>query len=152
MLKNSCGVIIINTDGKVLICKPTGNENYSFPKGMSEDGETFFQTAIREVYEETNLYLYNGEKPIIDNGVLIEGIFSDNYFSINNKYKNIHLYTFHSFVQIDNSMIKCNSYFQDKNGNNLPENELSIFVDIEYALTKLSKVQAFLLKQNLEVI
>ena len=48
----SCGVII--TDGSsVLIARPTGETRYNIPKGMVDPGESFLQTAVRELEEET---------------------------------------------------------------------------------------------------
>ena len=55
------GVIIQNADGKVLIGKRKGSHSpyYSIPGGHLENGETFEQAAIKEVYEETGLTIYN---------------------------------------------------------------------------------------------
>ena len=50
---NSCGIILVNTEGKFLLLK---NKNYyDFPKGENQEGEAFLQTALRELEEETNL-------------------------------------------------------------------------------------------------
>jgi len=54
----SCGVII--TDGeKLLGCHPWGRQklNLDIPKGRQEEGETYPETAVREVQEETGLQL-----------------------------------------------------------------------------------------------
>ena len=54
-------VVIINSDGKVLVGKRTGShaQKYAIPGGHLELGETFEQCAIREVKEETNLDINN---------------------------------------------------------------------------------------------
>lgn len=52
-LEKSCGCVIINDD-KVLLVKQVDG-HWGFPKGHVEENETEEETAIREVYEETNL-------------------------------------------------------------------------------------------------
>jgi len=51
--EKSCGCVIINDD-KVLLVKQVDG-HWGFPKGHIEENETEEETAIREVYEETNL-------------------------------------------------------------------------------------------------
>lgn len=56
----SCGVIIINNN-KVLACKPYGKKQqqlgYDIPKGKMEEEEAYWQTALRELKEETGILL-----------------------------------------------------------------------------------------------
>jgi len=56
---NAAGIFIVRKDGRLLVCHPTNHSPnvWSIPKGKVEDGETNIQAAIRETYEETNLYL-----------------------------------------------------------------------------------------------
>ena len=51
--EKSCGAIVVE-DGKVLLVKHNAG-HWDFPKGHVEEGETEFETAIREVKEETNI-------------------------------------------------------------------------------------------------
>lgn len=52
----SCGVII--TDGKVILLgHSTGNRHWDIPKGSMDSGETFIDTALRELNEETSIVL-----------------------------------------------------------------------------------------------
>ena len=51
--EKSCGAIVIE-DEKVLLVKHNAG-HWDFPKGHVEEGETEFETAIREVKEETNI-------------------------------------------------------------------------------------------------
>lgn len=51
--EKSCGAIVIE-DGKVLLVKHNAG-HWDFPKGHVEEGETEFETAIREVKEESNI-------------------------------------------------------------------------------------------------
>ena len=52
--EKSCGAVIFNSEGKVLIVKHNAG-HWDFPKGHMESGESEEQTALREVKEETNI-------------------------------------------------------------------------------------------------
>jgi len=52
----TAGGIILN-DNYILLIKMHGTKIYSLPKGKAEEGELPFQTAIREIQEETGLKL-----------------------------------------------------------------------------------------------
>lgn len=50
----TCGVLL--TDGeKFLICHPTGGKWWDLPKGKQDPDETYAQTAVRELQEETGI-------------------------------------------------------------------------------------------------
>lgn len=52
----TCGVLI--TDGThLLICHPTHNVTWNLPKGRQDPGETYAETAVRELAEETGIVL-----------------------------------------------------------------------------------------------
>lgn len=55
--KVGLGVILVNSDGKVLVGKRKGShaQKYSIPGGHLDLGETFEQCAVREMKEETDL-------------------------------------------------------------------------------------------------
>lgn len=57
--EKSCGAIIVakNPTPKILIVKNKNSKTWGFPKGHVELGETEYQTALREVYEETGLHI-----------------------------------------------------------------------------------------------
>lgn len=61
MLKEkSCGAIVyafIDEKLKFLLIKHVNGKHWSFPKGHVESGETEIETALREVKEETGLYV-----------------------------------------------------------------------------------------------
>ena len=65
------GVIIVNKNGEILIGKRNGKfaPKYSIPGGTFENGETFEQTAIREIQEETNLTLTNPKVIAVTNNL-----------------------------------------------------------------------------------
>lgn len=56
--ERSCGALVytkIDNELKYLVIKQKYTNHYGFPKGHIEKGETKEQTAIREIYEETNI-------------------------------------------------------------------------------------------------
>jgi 8-oxo-dGTP pyrophosphatase MutT (NUDIX family) len=74
----SCGCIIIENNKVLLIQQKKGN--WGFPKGHVEKNETEYETAIREVKEETNL------------DVKIEDVnkkYIDTYFAKKNEFKEV---------------------------------------------------------------
>ena len=53
------GLFLVRKDGKILITHPTGGDHWSIPKGGNNSGETAFESAIRETFEETNFIIKN---------------------------------------------------------------------------------------------
>jgi len=51
----SCGTLIINKRGELLLCHVTGTDKWDIPKGMQDPGETPLEAARRELREETGL-------------------------------------------------------------------------------------------------
>jgi 8-oxo-dGTP pyrophosphatase MutT (NUDIX family) len=50
-------VLIFDPQGRLLLLRRTDTGDWAIPGGMMEPGETFTQTALREVEEETGLVL-----------------------------------------------------------------------------------------------
>ena len=75
----SCGAVIYKKDDeglKYLIIRDR-NDNYGLPKGHTEEGETFKETALREIKEEVGLdveldekFIYSFDYPIKEGKVL----------------------------------------------------------------------------------
>ena len=53
---------IVERDGRVLVVHRPKYDDWSFPKGKLEDGETWEEAALREVEEETGLRCLLGEE------------------------------------------------------------------------------------------
>ena len=51
----SCGTLVLNTAGQLLLCHVTGTPKWDIPKGMRDDGESCREAAMRELYEEAGL-------------------------------------------------------------------------------------------------
>ena len=55
IILNAAGAIITREDGKILLQRRSDNGNWSLVGGLMEIGETYAQTALREIREETGL-------------------------------------------------------------------------------------------------
>lgn len=55
LLQDGAAVIIVNEKGQILLQSRADRNKWGLPGGCQELGETFIETAIREVLEETNL-------------------------------------------------------------------------------------------------
>jgi 8-oxo-dGTP pyrophosphatase MutT (NUDIX family) len=53
----SCGVVILNTQGEVLLCHATETSHWDIPKGQGEPDEEPVEAALRELVEETGIVL-----------------------------------------------------------------------------------------------
>ena len=54
MITTTCGILITNgTD--ILICHPTNSTHWDIPKGRQDPGESYADSAIRELWEETGI-------------------------------------------------------------------------------------------------
>jgi predicted NUDIX family NTP pyrophosphohydrolase len=53
----SCGVVVLNEHGGVLLCHATETRHWDIPKGMGEGDETPLVTALREMDEETGVVI-----------------------------------------------------------------------------------------------
>ncbi|PLZ00339.1 NUDIX hydrolase [Burkholderia sp. WAC0059] len=53
----SCGVVLLDPDGRALLAHATGTDHWDIPKGQGEIGETEVEAALREMVEETGFVL-----------------------------------------------------------------------------------------------
>lgn len=53
----SAGIFLVNKEGKILIGHPTNHDPnfWSIPKGKIDKGESAFEAAVRETWEESNV-------------------------------------------------------------------------------------------------
>lgn len=68
-MDTTCGAFLLSGD-KLLACHPTYQEPglLSIPKGLMEPGERFIDAMIREVFEETGLFLGDFRYNVISSG------------------------------------------------------------------------------------
>jgi 8-oxo-dGTP pyrophosphatase MutT (NUDIX family) len=51
----SANVVVVNDEGALLVIHRTDNDNWAFPGGAMDLGESLITTAVREVKEETGI-------------------------------------------------------------------------------------------------
>jgi putative (di)nucleoside polyphosphate hydrolase len=51
----SCGTLVIDAAGRLLLGHVTHTAKWDIPKGMQDPGESTLEAAVRELYEETGL-------------------------------------------------------------------------------------------------
>lgn len=130
----SCGVIILNEFGQILIGHATGQTHWDLPKGTIEDGETPIECAIRETHEEFNL------------NVLPESLadLGEHKYSYS---KNLHLFLWTvEKASIYLEQCECRSTF-DFNGYQIPEIDNYKWIDVSEIETHMAKSMTKVLKE-----
>lgn len=132
----SAGIFIINKNFELLICHPTKQKKnfWTIPKGKIDNGEYVIDAALRETYEESNVYLF----PYIQKLIELP--------PINYKHKNKMLHPFVLFESDCNGLdlsdieLKCNSKLPESMGG---YNEIDDYkwVNIDNAITLLHESQ-----------
>jgi putative (di)nucleoside polyphosphate hydrolase len=51
----SCGTLVLNSAGQLLLCHVTDTPSWDIPKGMLDPGETTLEAAMRELREEAGI-------------------------------------------------------------------------------------------------
>ena len=51
----SCGTLVVNSQGQLLLCHVTDTAKWDIPKGMQDPGEDTLQAAMRELWEEAGI-------------------------------------------------------------------------------------------------
>lgn len=95
----SCGVIVTHAH-TVLLCHVTGQNHWDIPKGHQDPGESYLDTAIRELHEEAGIELC---PPLF----LYE--FKDLGLYSYTKRKNLYLYWYHPIEKFPESELRQTS-------------------------------------------
>lgn len=131
----TCGVIITDTRG-YLICHPTMSKWWDIPKGKMDPDETYGETAIRELREET-------------------GIIADiNSMSFLGKFdyrpdKQLALFYYQVDIMFDITKMSCTSMVE-KNNMTYPEMDKFDVVTKEHMIEKVSPALSKLLTEVLK--
>lgn len=99
VLPISCGTLVVNPAGQLLLCHVTGTARWDIPKGMQDEGETTLEAAMRELREEAGI-AFDASR-FVDLGLF-------DY----RPDKRLHLYRVHSlddFAELD--ALVCTSFF-----------------------------------------
>jgi 8-oxo-dGTP pyrophosphatase MutT (NUDIX family) len=129
----SCGVVILNTQGDVLLCHATETSHWDIPKGQGEEGEEPVEAALRELVEETGIVL--PEERLMDLGRFVY-----------RRDKDLHLFA----VRVNENDVKieecvCESYFpRRRDGTMIPEMDAYRWVSLpdvdQYASRSLARL------------
>ncbi|WP_122151974.1 NUDIX hydrolase [Paraburkholderia sp.] len=106
----SCGVVLLDPHGRVLLAHATETSHWDIPKGHGEEGEAPHVTALREMVEETAL--------VIDAGRLKDlGLF------VYRRDKDLHLFAARAHDdELDLTRCVCTSMFPRRSdGTLIPE-------------------------------
>ena len=107
MRVTSCGVLVRDRAGLVLLGQATGSARWDIPKGIAEPGESFAAAATRELREETGL--------LVDAAAL-RPLGVHRYLPA----KDLALFA-SAFESIDLAALRCTSLFRARDGRMVPE-------------------------------
>jgi putative (di)nucleoside polyphosphate hydrolase len=133
----SCGILVLNARGELLLCRATGTWRWDIPKGGGEDGETPLQTALRETCEECGLQFAPHE-------LLELGRFA--YRPV----KDLHLYAALA-DGVDAADCRCTSHFTDRWGRRRPEMDAFEWTGFAHVPRRCAPRMAALLTQTLSL-
>lgn len=105
--KLSCGVLVIDSQDRLLMLHVTGQKFWDIPKGTQEECEEPVRTAIREMEEES--------------GIMVDvSDLSEIGWCEYNRYKDLYLYIL-PVESIELDRLKCRSTFTDDFNTEQPE-------------------------------
>lgn len=116
-MQYSCGIIFYK-DGQILIGHTTGQGHWDLPKGKAEPGETFKQAAVRECFEETSFVISEEHLILLGEVPYRKG-------------KRLVLFFYIAQDKPKASDLKCISTYQNKHGQERPELDDFIYVNVE---------------------
>lgn len=108
----SCGTLVLNPQGQLLLCHVTNTARWDIPKGMRDAGESTLEAAMRELREEAGL-------------VFDAGRFDDLGGYAYRPDKRLHLYRVRVGEELTSlSTLLCTSFFPDPvSGRPTPETD-----------------------------
>lgn len=121
----SCGVLVRDAGGLVLLGQATGSARWDIPKGVAEAGEEFVAAASRELREETGL--------VVDPAAL-RALGVHRYLPA----KDLALFGWDA-GEIDVAGLRCRSMFTARNGREVPELARFALVPWDEAMGRVGK-------------
>lgn len=106
----SCGIVLLDPDGRVLLAHATETTHWDIPKGQGEEGEAPHVTALREMEEETGIAVEAGR--LMDLGLFVY-----------RRDKDLHLFAARALAdELDLTRCICTSMFPRRSdGTMIPE-------------------------------
>lgn len=108
----SCGTLVLDSAGELLLCHVTNTAKWDIPKGMQDPGESTLQAAMRELREEA--------------GVVFEADRFEDLGGFHYRHdKRLHLYLVRAGDELgDLRQLVCTSFFpHPKTGRPTPETD-----------------------------
>lgn len=134
----SCGVLVFDADGALLLGHATGTPRWDIPKGLCEAGETEREAAARETYEETGLVLAPDDLFDLGRHRYLRG-------------KDLHLFA--ALVgPIEPKRFSCSTRFLDPHGRSRPEMDAYAWVAVADVPARCGKSLARLLGEALSPV
>lgn len=134
---HTAGIFIIDSTDKLLICRATGSDNWSIPKGHIDRNESAINAALRETFEETGMDL----KPFKQNLIRLDSVI------YKSGKKTLNPFLLKVYTQINVAHLNCHSIIEH---DTRPEIDKYEMVTIQKALTKVHEAQIKILKNLLE--
>ncbi|QOL48772.1 NUDIX hydrolase [Massilia litorea] len=114
----SCGTLVLNARGQLLLCHVTHTAAWDIPKGMRDPGETSLEAAMRELQEEAG-------------AVFDAGRFLDLGEFDYRRDKRLHLFRVDAGDELgDLAQLSCTSFYpHQKTGKPTPETDGFMWAD-----------------------
>jgi 8-oxo-dGTP pyrophosphatase MutT (NUDIX family) len=142
IMEISCGIVIFHEpSNSVLMGRATrSGSEWSIPKGKKEDEENDYQTALRELKEETN----------VDSEYIKKcKVYKLDAYPYKSRRKILKPYLAISTKKCKD--LKCNSFFDTEEGESLPEFDKIEWVDFDSILKGMLNIHDTQMKMFLEV-
>lgn len=139
MILKTAGIFIFDKSDRLLICRATGQDHWSIPKGHVDANESIINAAIRETFEETGMDL----SPFKHHMKKIEPV------KYRSKKKELHSFIIHLQTNINVTALHCDSLIDESETPEIDKYEL---VTVKKAITKIHETQVKILKDIYENI
>ena len=128
----SCGVLVRDAAGLVLLGQATGSARWDIPKGIAEPGESHVEAAVRELREETGL---------VADPAMLEALGVHRYLPA----KQLALFGWR-VGEIEVAGLRCRSTFRSRDGRDVPELARFALVEWDEMLGRVGKNMARVLR------
>ena len=132
--RTTCGVLVGDGAGRVLVGQATGSPRWDIPKGLAEEGESWPEAAARELLEETGLRA---------DPAALTALGLHRYLPA----KDLALFAWRPAAAPDPAALRCTSMFRGRGGRLVPEFARFALLPWEEALGRMGKNMARVLRE-----